>query len=113
MRGAMPSLFVFCMMLTSLIGEYFSKNFKKGHFVGKAGIRTVCAVLMMTVMSFVAFQQLMLVVVNTLDKDADDPKEAIGSFGDINDSDYAEQVNGNFFVYDYENRFFYKYMARK
>ena len=113
MRGAMPALFVFCMMLTGLIGEYFSLNFKNGHFAGKADIRTVCVALMLAVMAFVAFQQLLLVVVNTADKNAKDPKEAIGSFGDINDPDYAEQVNGNFFVYDYEDQFFYKYMARK
>ena len=82
-------------------------------FTGKADIRTVCVALMLAVMAFVAFQQLLLVVVNTADKNAKDPKEAIGSFGDINDPDYAEQVNGNFFVYDYEDQFFYKYMARK
>lgn len=113
MRGAMPALFVFCLMLTELLSDFFADNFKNGHFTGKAGIRTICTGLMLAVMAFVSFQQLLLVVVDTFDRNAKDPKEAIGSFGDINDPDYAEQVNGNFFVYGYEDQFFYRYMARK
>ncbi len=113
MRGAMPALFIFCLMLTELLGDFFANNFKNGRFTGKAGIKTICAGLMLAVMAFVSFQQLLLVVVDTFDRNAKDPKEAIGSFGDINDPDYAEQVNGNFFVYDYEDKFFYRYMARE
>ena len=114
MRGAMPAQFVLCVMLAAVIGRFFIDNTdKKGRFNGKFDLRLIGCTLILITMSFIAFQQLLLVGMNTMNRDKADFTEQIGSFGDIRHEDYAETVNGNFFVYDYEDQFFYRYMARR
>ena len=114
MRGAMPAQFVLCVMLITVIGRFFSDNTdKKGRFNGRFTLKTIGCTLLLLVMSFIAFQQLLLVGLYTMNRANEDFTEQIGSFGDIRQEDYAETVNGNFFVYDYEDQFFYRYMARR
>ena len=114
MRGAMPAQFVLCVMLITVIGRFFSDNTdKKGRFNGRFTLKTIGCTLLLLVMSFIAFQQLLLVGLYTMNRANEDFTEQIGSFGNINQEDYAETVNGNFFVYDYEDQFFYRYMARR
>jgi hypothetical protein len=40
-------------------------------------------------------------------------KEDIGSFGNINQAEYAEVVQEQFFAKDYGDAFFYRYFAKK
>ena len=39
-------------------------------------------------------------------------KEDIGSFGNINDAQYAVTIQEQFFAKDFEDSFFYRYLAK-
>ena len=41
-----------------------------------------------------------------------DIKTGIESFGNINDEQYIVMVQAQFYVYDYENNVFFKYLAK-
>lgn len=115
MRGAMPAQFALCVMLMAVIGRFFDTNIDKktGRITCKLSIKLIGSVIILIAMAFVAFQQILLVGYKTKNRAQADVTEEIGSFGDIRVEDYAETVNGNFFVYDYEDQFFYRYMARR
>ena len=67
---------------------------------------------MLLVMSAVAFQMYLLVVVSTFDG-TPRANDDIGSFGDIKTASYVQTIDEQFYVYDYEDTSFFKYLARK
>ena len=110
MRGSMPALFFFCILLSGVVAEVMDREntpvSKKG-WLKSAAIMTV-----VLVMTFPALFNLFLVFGNTVNGIPDDSEE-IGSFGNIRTATYAEVIQDQFFAANYEDSFFYRYFAKK
>lgn len=113
MRGSMPELFVLTIMLASVISRVVDENTKsKQSKTPTQSLMLVGAVVILITMSFVALQMLLVTTVNTFDGTPRDT-EAIYSLGDVKDAEYINIIDEQFYVYDYEETFFFKYMARR
>ncbi len=110
MRGAMPEFFVltimFAIYLSNAMAYHTKDKFQSLHLTPKFILKAVT----IAVMSCVALQMFLVIFSSTFEgkKGADD----IYSFGDVRNYNRIEIVEGNFYVYDYEDTFFYKHMAR-
>lgn len=113
MRGAMPEFFVLTILLASTIARVMheKKNDRSGGDL-RSSLKTVGAFLMLLTMSAVAFQMYLLTVVSTFDG-TPRPNDDIGSFGDIKTASYVQTIDEQFYVYDYEDTAFYRYLARR
>ena len=113
MRGSMPEFFVLTIFLAATIARVFEeKKNDKSKADLKGTLKTVGGFVMLLAMSMVAFQMLLLTVVCTFDGSRR-PNDDIGSLGDIRTPSYVETIDKQFFVYDYEDSFFCKYLARE
>lgn len=113
MRGSMPEFFVLTVLLASTIARVMNekKNEKSGGDL-KSSLKTVGAFLMLLTMMAVAFQMYLLIVVSTFDG-TPRANDDIGSFGDIKTASYVQTIDEQFYVYDYEDSAFFKYLARR
>ena len=109
MRGSMPALFVLQLFLTGIVAEKASAN-EVPKEKGKL-IKTALASLVLILMMFPALLNLFVIAGNEI-KNSPHNSENIGSFGNINDESYLGHITNNFMNENYEDTFFYKYMAR-
>ena len=115
MRGSMPEFFVFTIMLASVIARVIAENKNNNNAKEKTTIQSlkfVGAVVILIAMSFVAFQMLLITIVSTFDGSSRFT-ESIYSLGDVRDPEFIDLIDEQFYVYDYENTFFFKHMARR
>ena len=110
MRGSMPALFVFQLLLTAVVAEKAHKN----EIPKKTGdrIKTALASLVLILMMFPALLNMFVIFGNEI-KGSPNNVEAIGSYGNIVDESYLGHITNNFMAEGYEDSFFYKYLARQ
>ncbi len=110
MRGSMPALFMFCILLSGVVAEVMDvKNTpttKKGWLKSAAVMLTVILMMFPTLFNF-------FIIFGSVVTGAPNDKENIGSFGNINNASYAEVIQEQFFAEGYEDSFFYRYFAKK
>ena len=109
MRGSMPALFVLCIYMSEKVSDVMdAKNTpttRKGWLKSAAVMLTV--ILMMFPASFTMFT-----IIGSVVNGEHNDKEDIGSFGNIRDAQYAETIQEQFFAKDFEDSFFYRYLAK-
>ena len=114
MRASMPALFVLAVMVCELTVRVFEKdkennaNKVKGKTSDK--IKILVATLLIVAMSFPSAFEIFVVTGSTLTGDKG-PQEVIGSFGNIRAAELAPNIKEQFYVEDYEDKFFFKYLA--
>ena len=110
MRGSMPALFMFCILLSNVVAEVMDvKNTpttKKGWLKSAAIMLTVILMMFPTLFNF-------FIIFGSVVTGAPNDCENIGSFGNINDASYAKVIQEQFFAEGYEDSFFYRYFAKK
>ena len=114
MRGSMPALFYFCILMSGFVAEVMDKKntpvTKKGWLKSAAIMLTVILMTLTTLMNF-------FVIFGSMINGDKSDKEDIGSFGNINQSEhaaeYAVTIDEQFFAEGYEDSFFFKYFAKK
>ncbi|MBP5655799.1 MAG: hypothetical protein J6X33_09855 [Clostridiales bacterium] len=114
MRASMPALFVLAVMVYELTVRVFEQdkennaNKVKGKTSDK--IKILAATLLIIAMSFPSAFEIFVVTGSTLTGDKG-PQEVIGSFGNIRSAELAPNIKEQFYVEDYEDKFFFKYLA--
>ncbi len=110
MRGAMPLFFVLTIMfadfLSGFAAKYKGENAKNLHL----SLRLLGKSFLILVMACVALQMFLVIFTSTLEgqKGADD----VCSLENIGTKQRAYICSQNFYVYDYEDTFFYSHMAK-
>lgn len=111
MRGSLAPMFVISILSIIYVSEQFeelshSKDFK---------LRPRIAVLMLVLSAFVAANTLLVSSASTIQDYQNGNTQygrAIESFGNIKNADQLKMVRTQFYVYDYEDTIFFKYLAR-
>jgi len=114
MRGSMPCLFILAVMLTDLAADVFARD-KDINRTGEKRkssdmVKILVATLLILGMSFPSAFEIFVVTGSTLTGDKG-PEEVIGSFGNIRSAELAPNIKEQFYVEDYEDKFFFKYLA--
>ena len=109
MRGSMPALFFFCIGLTGVVAEIMDK--KNTPTEKKGWLKAAAVMLTVIIMMFTTLLNLFVIFGSIIQGDPG-VEENIGSFGNINQSEYAEVIQEQFFAEGYEDSFFYKYFAK-
>jgi len=129
MRGAMAPLFVLCVFTAQKISEITAENIllkrKKQKRPVKATIRIAAASILLLMSFYVTWEMTAIILSSSLapylvksyglSEDMIPPRheEDIGSFGNFNVASTFEKTSHLYFQYDYENSFYYRYLARK
>ena len=109
MRGSMPALFYFCIGLTGVVAEIMDK--KNTPTEKKGWLKAAAVMLTVIIMMFTTLLNLFVIFGSIIQGDPG-VEENIGSFGNINQSEYAEVIQEQFFAEGYEGSFFYRYFAK-
>ena len=109
MRGSMPALFFFSIALTGIVAEIMDK--KNTPVTKKGWLKPAAVMLTVIIMMFTTLLNLFVIFGSIIEGDPG-AEENIGSFGNINQAEYAEVIQEQFFAEGYEDSFFYKYFAR-
>ena len=109
MRGSMPALFFFSIALTGIVAEIMDK--KNTPTTKKGWLKPAAVMLTVIIMMFTTLLNLFVIFGSIIEGDPG-AEENIGSFGNINQAEYAEVIQEQFFAEGYEDSFFYKYFAR-
>ena len=109
MRGSMPALFVIQLYLTALVAEKAAAN-EVPKETGKK-IKTALGALVLILMMFPALLNLFVIFGNEI-SGSEPNSEYIGSYGNINDESYLGHITNNFMAENYEDSFFFKYLAK-
>ena len=109
MRGSMPALFFFSIALTGIVAEIMDK--KNTPTTKKGWLKPAAVMLTVIIMMFTTLLNLFVIFGSIIEGDPG-AEENIGSFGNINQAEYAEVIQEQFFAEGYEGSFFYKYFAR-
>lgn len=121
MRASMPARFIMCIFLAGLFRELYDEDAKiqaaKKKRSGKEIAGLVFTILTMILMLFPGFVNVYLIAGSEATGEFD-RKEMVGSFGNINnaydsDTEYAAVINKQFYTDNYNDTFFYKYLAKK
>ena len=113
MRGSMAPLFTICLYAVMFVNDSFNELMEKGN----KKVKPRLIVLTLLVAAYTSFNFMLTSALLTsmtylkLEPEAD-IKTGIESFGDINDEQYIVMVQAQFYVYDYENNVFFKYLAK-
>ena len=113
MRGSMAPLFTICLYSVMFVNDSFNEMMEKGN----RKVKPRLIVLALLVAAYTSFNFMLTSTLLTsmtymkLEPEAD-IKTGIESFGDINDEQYIVMVQAQFYVYDYENNVFFKYLAK-
>lgn len=112
MRGSMAPLFLISLYAVMYVTDYFHQalNGKKFELVS----RLVVLVLLISAYSSInlmVFHSIQSVRMN-MGHDEINVSQNIVSFGNIRKADEIEVINDQFFVYNYEDSIFFKYLAR-
>ena len=109
MRGSMPALFFFCILMSSVVSEVMDeKNTPKDK---KGWLKSAAIMLTVILMTFPTLLNLFVIFGSMIQGDKGN-EENIGSFGNINQAEYAEVIEEQFFAEGYESSFFYRYFAK-
>ena len=114
MRASMPGLFILAVMVCEASVKAFDKdreNSKNGiKYKLRELVKPAIATLLIILMTFPADHQLLVVVGSTLTGEKG-PENVIGSFGNIKAPELAASIKEQFYVEDYEDSFFFRYLA--
>lgn len=110
MRGSMPALFMFCILLSGVVAEVM--DVKNTPTTKKGWLKSAAVMLTVILMMFPALFNF-FIIFGSVVTGAPNDKENIGSFGNINNASYAEVIQEQFFAEGYEDSFFYRYFAKK
>lgn len=129
MRGSMPALFILCIFMSQKISEITAerilKRRKNEKWPAKALVRIALGSLILAGTLYIPWNMFAVVLSSTLapylasaygldlSSVPQGLENRIGSFGNINDASYTDRIKEQFFVYDYENTVYYRYLARK
>ena len=113
MRGSMAPLFAIGLYAVMFVTDSFNEMMEKGN----KKVKPRLVVLSLLVAAFTSFNFMLtstLLTAMTYAKmePETDIKTGIESFGNINDEQYIVMVQAQFYVYDYENNVFFKYLAK-
>lgn len=109
MRGSMPALFFFSIALTGIVAEIMDK--KNTPVTKKGWLKPAAVMLTVIIMMFTTLLNLFVIFGSIIEGDPG-AEENIGSFGNINQAEYAEVIQEQFFAEGYEGSFFYRYFAK-
>ena len=113
MRGSMAPLFAIGLYAVMFVTDSFNEMMEKGN----KKVKPRLVVLSLLVAAFTSFNFMLTSTLLTFMTYAKmepetDIKTGIESFGNINDEQYIVMVQAQFYVYDYENNVFFKYLAK-
>ena len=109
MRGSMPALFFFCILLCGVVPEVMDQ--KNTPTTKKGWLKSAGIMLTVILMTFPTLLNLFVIFGSMLQGDKGN-EENIGSLGNINQAEYAEVIQEQFFAEGYEGSFFYRYFAK-
>ena len=109
MRGSMPALFFFCILLCGVVSEVMDQ--KNTPTTKKGWLKSAAIMLTVILMTFPTLLNLFVIFGSMLQGDKGN-EENIGSLGNINQAEYAEVIQEQFFAEGYEGSFFYRYFAK-
>lgn len=109
MRGSMPALFFFCILLCDVVPEVMDQ--KNTPTTKKGWLKSAAIMLTVILMTFPTLLNLFVIFGSMIQGDKGN-EENIGSLGNINQAEYAEVIQEQFFAEGYEDSFFYRYFAK-
>ena len=109
MRGSMPALFFFCILLCGVVPEVMDQ--KNTPTTKKGWLKSAAIMLTVILMTFPTLLNLFVIFGSMIQGDKGN-EENIGSLGNINQAEYAEVIQEQFFAEGYEGSFFYRYFAK-
>ena len=109
MRGSMPALFFFCILLCGVVPEVMDQ--KNTPTTKKGWLKSAAIMLTVILMTFPTLLNLFVIFGSMLQGDKGN-EENIGSLGNINQAEYAEVIQEQFFAEGYDGSFFYRYFAK-
>lgn len=113
MRGSMAPLFLISLYAVFYVTENFEECLKSKKFVLKPRIPVlVLLIAAYTTFNLLLYSSLMTVQVRLMGDTENDVAHNIESFGNIRKADEVEVINTQFFVYNYEDTIFFKYLAK-
>ena len=105
----MPALFVLCIYMSEKVSDVMDA--KNTPTTRKGWLKSAAVMLTVILMMFPACFTMFTIIGSVVNGEHND-KEDIGSFGNINDSQYAVTIQEQFFAKDFEDSFFYRYLAK-
>ena len=113
MRGSMAPLFMVSLYAVMFVTDYFHECLHGKKFVLKTRLPVLALILAAyTSFNLILYSSLMTFEVNFMGAEDEDISHDIVSFGNIRKEDQVEVINTQFFVYEYEDTVFFKYLAR-
>jgi hypothetical protein len=109
MRGSMPALFLFCILLCGVVPEVMDQ--KNTPTTKKGWLKSAAIMLTVILMTFPTLLNLFVIFGSMIQGDKGN-EENIGSLGNIRQAEYAEVIQEQFFAEGYEGSFFYRYFAK-
>lgn len=109
MRGSMPALFLFCILLCGVVPEVMDQ--KNTPTTKKGWLKSAAIMLTVILMTFPTLLNLFVIFGSMIQGDKGN-EENIGSLGNIRQAEYAEVIEEQFFAEGYEGSFFYRYFAK-
>ena len=109
MRGSMPALFFFCILLCGVVPEVMDQ--KNTPTTKKGWLKSAAIMLTVILMTFPTLLNLFVIFGSMIQGDKGN-EENIGSLGNIRQAEYAEVIEEQFFAEGYEGSFFYRYFAK-
>lgn len=109
MRGSMPALFLIQVCLASKLTDTCEiRDVPKDKKVRRG---LIAFFLVIILMMFPALENMFVIFGSQITGDQSN-KENIGSFGNINQAEYTEVIEEQFYVEDYSKTFFFRYLAK-
>ena len=113
MRGSMAPLFTIALYAVMFVTDSFNEMMEKGNKKIKPRLIVLAfLVAAYTAINFLLTSVLLTTMIYTKQEPAQDMTTGIVSFGDVRDEQYLEMVQVQFYVYDYEDKAFFKYFAK-
>lgn len=112
MRGSIAPMFILTLFVIDAVwdelNELKSKHTNKKWY----SLLLLTAVVLSTFSQFYFLETCIRKTITSYDANREKTVLAVTSFGNIRDEDQAYLINLQFYVRDYENNFFYKYLAK-
>ena len=113
MRGSMAPLFTVALYSVMFVTDSFNEIMQKGNRKIKPRLIVLTfLVAAYTSINFILTSVLLTSMIYAKTEPEQDMTTGIVSFGDIRDEQYLEMVQVQFYVYDYENKTFFKVFAK-
>lgn len=113
MRGSMAPLFAISLYAVMFVTDAFNEMMAKGNKALKPRITVLTLLLSAyTTFNFLLTTVLFTAMIYAKIEPAQDITTGIVSFGNVADEQYLDMVRDQFYVYDYKNKIFFKYLAK-